>query len=158
MNCPFCRGASKVIDSRPIPDGIRRRRECLHCTRRFTTHERIVPLEVRVIKSGNRPQEDFQAEKIEAALRKVCKGRPVSPSQIDDLVRRIEADLAANGQPAIASSDIARQVADLLGELDDVSRFRFLSNYMDANGVVVLGQEERPRERRGGTDQLDLFG
>lgn len=147
-----------MIDSRPIPDGIRRRRECLHCTRRFTTHERIVPLEVRVIKSGNRPQEDFQAEKIEAALRKVCKGRPVSPSQIDDLVRRIEADLAANGQATIASWEIARQVADLLGELDEVSRFRFLSNYMDANGQVRLGGEERPRERRGAVDQLDLFG
>lgn len=158
MNCPFCRGASKVVDSRPIPDGIRRRRECLRCERRFTTHERIVPTELRVVKAGDRSPEDFQPEKIAAVLRKVTKGRPVSESQIEDTVRRIEADFAANGQTSVPSSELARVVAGLLGELDPVARFRFLSNYTDAGGRVSFEREEARRPRRPPpTDQMDLF-
>lgn len=157
MNCPFCNGASKVVDSRPIPDGIRRRRECLQCGRRFTTHEKIVPLELRVLKAGNRPPEDFQPEKIAAVLRKVCKGRPVGIGQIDDLVRRIEADLGVNAQASIASSELARLVADFLGELDEVAQRRFLSNYTDANGRITLERDRRPRPPRPPKDQLDLF-
>jgi transcriptional repressor NrdR len=158
MNCPFCRGASKVVDSRPIPDGIRRRRECLRCERRFTTHERIVPTELRVVKAGDRAPEDFQPEKIAAVLRKVTKGRPVSEPQIEDAVRRIEADFAANGQTSVQSSELARVVADLLLELDQVAHFRFLSNYTDASGRVSFEREESPRPRRPpSTEQMDLF-
>jgi transcriptional repressor NrdR len=157
MNCPFCRAASKVVDSRPIPDGIRRRRECLRCGRRFTTHERIVPTEVRVIKAGDRPAEDFQPEKIAAALRKVSKGRPVSESQIEEAVRRIEADFAANGQASIPSSEIARLVADLLQGIDPVAHFRFLSNYTDASGRVAFEREERARRQPPSKEQMDLF-
>jgi transcriptional repressor NrdR len=157
MNCPFCRGASKVVDSRPIPDGIRRRRECLRCGRRFTTHERIVPTELRVVKAGDRPPEDFQPEKIAVVLRKVTKGRPVSESQIEDAVRRIEADFAANGQTSVASSELARVVADLLRELDQVAHFRFLSNYTDAAGRVVFERQERAPRRPPATEQMDLF-
>lgn len=156
MHCPFCRGSSKVVDSRPISEGIRRRRECLRCGRRFTTHERIVPLEIRVLKSGNRPPEDFQPEKIAAVLRRVCKGRPVSEGQIDDLVRRIEADLGTTGQTTVSSSELARLVADLLKEQDDVAYFRFLANYTDPEGHVVLGRAEEG-DARLSVQQLDLF-
>ena len=157
MNCPFCRSASKVVDSRPIPDGIRRRRECLRCGRRFTTHERIVPTELRVLKAGDRAPEDFQPEKIAVVLRKVTKGRPVSESQIEDAVRRIEADFAANGLTAVPSSELARIVAGALRDLDQVAHFRFLSNYTDATGRVVFEREERARRRPPSTEQMDLF-
>lgn len=156
MNCPFCRGSSKVVDSRPISEGIRRRRECERCGRRFTTHERIVPLEIRVLKAGNRPPEEFQPGKIAAVLRKVCKGRPVSEGQIDDTVREIEAYLGAGGQTSVPSSELARLLADLLQEIDDVARFRFLANYTDPDGQVVLG-ESREKDSRLSIRQLDLF-
>lgn len=156
MNCPFCRGSSKVVDSRPISEGIRRRRECERCGRRFTTHERIVPLEIRVLKANGRPLEEFQPAKIAAVLRKVCKGRPVSEGQIDDLVREIEAHLGAGGQTSVASSELARLLADLLQEVDDVARFRFLANYTDPDGQVVLGQS-REKDSRLSIRQMDLF-
>ena len=156
MNCPFCRGSSKVVDSRPIAEGIRRRRECERCGRRFTTHERIVPLEIRVVKAGNRPPEEFQPSKITAVLRKVAKGRPVSEGQIDDVVREIEAFLGSKSQTTVTSAELARLVADLLRERDEIAHFRFLANYTDPEGEVVLGRS-REKGARLSIEQLDLF-
>ena len=58
MNCPYCDfHDSKVIDSREVNDGIRRRRECLNCGSRFTTYERLQPASLFVIKKDERRQE-----------------------------------------------------------------------------------------------------
>lgn len=156
MNCGFCGGNSKVVDSRPIPDGIRRRRECLRCGRRFSTHEKSIPLEVRVLKAGNRSPEDFSPDKIAIALQRVCKGRPIGDSQIDDIVRRIEADLGASGRATISSSELAFIVLDTLKSLDRIAYMRFVSNYTDAEGRVSL-EQARPQKPLSRDNQLDLF-
>ena len=158
MNCPFCRGDSKVIDSRPIPDGIRRRRECLQCERRFSTYEKIIPLEIRVLKAGVRPPEDFQPEKIKVVLRRVCKGRPISMPQIEDITRTLEADLSSAGRSSVRSSDLAHQVAELLMALDEVAYSRFIANYIDVEGRVALERQEPRRSVTANAKQLRLFG
>jgi transcriptional repressor NrdR len=155
MNCVFCSGSSKVVDSRPIAGGIRRRRECLLCGRRFTTHEKAVPLELRVIKSGTRPPEDFAPGKIAVVLQKVLKGRPVDEHQITDMIRRIEAELTSSGQTTISSQELARLVAELLNEHDKIAWTRFVTNYLDIAGQLSFGaQKMRPQRRRS---QLELF-
>ena len=73
MNCPYCgHYDSKVIDSRDVNDGIRRRRQCLKCDERFTTYERLQPSSLFVIKKdGNR--EEFDRDKLLAGIRKACE-------------------------------------------------------------------------------------
>ena len=64
MKCPFCATLdSKVVDSRPANDGtsIRRRRECLHCGKRFTTYETEERMPLMLIKlDGTRQAYDRQ--------------------------------------------------------------------------------------------------
>jgi transcriptional repressor NrdR len=158
MNCPFCGSSSKVVDSRPTSDGIRRRRECLRCGRRFTTHEKIIPLEIRVLKAGNRPAEEFYPDKIIAVLRRVCKGRPITSLQINDFVRRIEASLGTSGRTSVTSAEIALMLLGILKEIDELAHSRFISNYMDTDGRISISDtgdvrlELLPKDK-----QLDLF-
>ena len=85
MICPFCRvDNDRVIDSRTSPDGlaIRRRRECLHCKRRFTTYERVEELSLKVVKKGG-DRVPFEREKIKRGLEKACWKRPISDDVLD---------------------------------------------------------------------------
>ncbi|HLQ47302.1 MAG TPA: ATP cone domain-containing protein, partial [Planctomycetaceae bacterium] len=94
MMCVFCRhDETKVIDTRMSePFVIRRRRECLKCARRFTTHERVEESSMKVIKKdGSRVP--FDREKIRRGLEKACFKRPISAGQIDEIVRDVEADV-----------------------------------------------------------------
>ena len=103
MKCPGCSGMeNKVIDSRLNKEGdvIRRRRECLSCTDRFTTYEKLersLPLLIK--KDGRR--EEFDREKIISGVRKACQKRPVSTKDIEDLVDRVEHHLQELGEKEI---------------------------------------------------------
>lgn len=114
MNCPYCEGPSKVVDSRPIPEGIRRRRECESCGRRFTTHERLAPAEIRVVKQPGRPPELFDADKIARAVARVTRDGRLTEEQAHGVARRIEAELVDARETKVRSSEIARRVVEIL--------------------------------------------
>ena len=105
MKCPFCGASSqhiRVIDTREVTDGIRRRRECEQCNQRFTTYERIASMNLLVIKRDGR-REEFDKEKLVKSMRISCSKRPVSSAAIEDAAREIEAKLYALGKSEIDS-------------------------------------------------------
>ncbi|HEY8370821.1 MAG TPA: transcriptional regulator NrdR [Thermodesulfobacteriota bacterium] len=131
MRCPFCQHLNdKVIDSRLARDGdvIRRRRECLKCEKRFTTYERVEEVMPQVVKKDGR-REAFDRQKIVAGIQRACEKRPVSADTIEEIVRRIEAELTDSGEREIPSSLIGEKVMAALKELDEVAFVRFASVY-----------------------------
>lgn len=136
MKCPNCGCMdSKVIDSRPTENAaIRRRRECPECKKRFTTYEvlEIAPLFV-LKKDGTR--EVFDKQKILAGLVKSCYKRPVKPSDLDDLVDDIEAELLNSLRSEIPTTEIGVMVMDRLQKLDEVSYVRFASVYREFKDI-----------------------
>jgi len=149
MHCPYCSGKdSRVIDTREVGDGIRRRRECLSCKRRFTTYERVAPTSVLVVKRDGR-REDFSREKIIEGMRKACTKRPISTETLEDIAAQIESRIYDLGQREVESSLIGEMVMDRLRELDEVAYVRFASVYRRFADVDSLAQEiEALREAR----------
>ena len=128
MYCPFCRHSdSRVVDSRTADDGssIRRRRQCPHCGRRFSTVE-VFSLSV-VKRSG--VVEPFSRDKIISGVRKACQGRPVSDDDLALLAQRVEEALRETGQAEIDAHDIGLAILLPLRDLDQVAYLRFASVY-----------------------------
>jgi len=137
MKCPFCGNIEdKVIDSRMIKDGmaIRRRRECLACSKRFTSYETIEEIQLKVIKKDGRRQE-FNRNNIRIGIEKSCEKRPVSTERIDEIVDRIETDLLYRGKKEVSTREIGEMVIRELYELDEVAYVRFASVYRAFKGV-----------------------
>ena len=140
MKCPYCGDAeSKVIDSRSIGDGIRRRRQCLHCGTRFTTYEHMQSRNLFVIKKDNR-REEFNRDKLLAGIRKACEKRPLPTGNIDKLADNIEADLYRLGKTEVSSSVIGDMVMERLQELDHIAYIRFASVYREFTDIAALKQ------------------
>lgn len=140
MKCPSCGGIdSKVIDSRSIGEGIRRRRQCLGCEARFTTYERVQPKSIFIIKKDGR-REEFNREKLMSGIRKACEKRPLPTGTIDKVVDNIEAELYQLGKAEIPSSVIGDKVMDRLEELDHIAYIRFASIYRDFTDIETLKQ------------------
>lgn len=150
MLCPFCRsGETKVIDSRAAEDFvIRRRRECLNndCGRRFTTHEKIeeVPLKV-VKKDGSRVP--FDREKIRAGLEKACYKRPISDEAIEQIINQVESDAHREFDREVPSRYIGERVFNLLRDVDQVAFVRFASVYREFKDVNDFVDELEPMLR-----------
>jgi transcriptional repressor NrdR len=137
MRCPGCGSLeNKVVDSRTARDGdaIRRRRECLACGVRFTTYEYVERTQVLVIKKDGR-REPFQREKLEAGVWKACEKRPIPREKIEELLDRVEGQLAAMGQSEVESRTIGEIVMQELAELDQISYVRFASVYREFRDV-----------------------
>jgi transcriptional repressor NrdR len=137
MRCPYCKeDQARVIDTRPSQNGhaIRRRRECLVCKRRFTTHERLEELPLRVVKK-NGQRVPFDREKIVAGVMKSLEKRPVSIQQAQEMVDRIESEILERPEREIASAEIGELVMRHLRELDDVAYVRFASVYREFKAV-----------------------
>lgn len=131
MKCIYCGDEeSKVLDSRNSDEAnaIRRRRECLNCGRRFTTYETIETVPILVIKNDGSRQ-SFDASKIKNGIIKACEKRPVSMSQIDQIVRDIEKTLQNKLTQEVKSSQLGELVMDALKNLDEVAYVRFASVY-----------------------------
>lgn len=141
MNCPYCGYQdSKVVDSRDASESIRRRRECLSCGQRFTTHERWQPASLFVIKKDKR-REEFNRQKLLSGIHKACEKRPLPTGAIDKLVDDIEAELYRLGKPEISSTAIGDMVMDRLKKLDYIAYIRFASVYRDFADITALKQE-----------------
>ena len=137
MKCPFCAEIdNKVIDSRLSKDGhvIRRRRECLVCSRRFTTYEHIEEIPIMIIKKDGR-REVFSREKLRAGLQKACQKRSISMNIIEEFVDELERDLRETGEKEIPSHMLGERVMAKLHEIDDVAYVRFASVYREFKDV-----------------------
>jgi len=137
MKCPFCTEIdNKVIDSRLSKDGnvIRRRRECIICSRRFTTYEHIEEIPVMIVKKDGR-REVFSREKLRSGLQKACQKRDISVNVIDEFLDELERDLREAGEKEISSNKIGEKVMVKLHEIDDVAYVRFASVYREFKDV-----------------------
>lgn len=158
MRCPWCGvDDDRVVDSRAADAGasIRRRRECVACSRRFTTYERIEDVGLMVIKrDGSR--EPWDREKLEAGIRKSLTGRPVTNQQIDQMLDRIEARVRKKG-PAVPSSVVGAAVLAQMQKTDEVGYLRYASVYKDfqvagdfERELGLLLEKNEPAKRRKG--------
>lgn len=153
MKCPFCSThENKVIDSRLSKEGqvIRRRRECLECSRRFTTYERIEEILPMVVKKDGR-REAFDRQKIVQGLKLACQKRPVPSESMEAIVERVERHLQELGEREVTSHAIGELVMDGLQSLDEVAYVRFASVYRSFKDVGEFMSELRELvdERRG---------
>lgn len=130
MKCPFCsHSEDKVLDTRVQKDGgIRRRRECLSCKSRYSTHETVMLSYPFIIKKDGR-REPYNKEKLIRGMQASCQKRPVSLAQIEASVERISSWLITRGEGEVASKIIGRRVMAELKQLDDVAYVRFASVY-----------------------------
>ncbi len=141
MNCPFCgHPDSRVIDSRPDEAGVRRRRECQACNRRFTTLEKIELGGVAVVKKDD-SREEFDREKIVAGVSKACEKRPIPSGAIEALADEVEQAVYAQGKAEVPSSYIGELVMERLRTLDHIAYIRFASVYRAFADVEELEQE-----------------
>ncbi len=138
MNCPSCgHYDSKVIDSREVNEGIRRRRQCLGCSYRFTTYERLEPVSLFVVKKDER-REEFKREKLLIGIRKACEKRPLPVGAVEKLVDDIEAELYSLGKNEMSSAAIGDMVMERLKRLDHIAYLRFASVYREFADITEL--------------------
>jgi transcriptional repressor NrdR len=131
VKCPYCGHlGDKVVDSRESKEGevIRRRRECLDCSRRFTSYERIDEIPYMVVKKDG-SRERFERQKLIAGLLKACEKRPVSVAQVEAVADRVEATLQERPEKEISTAEVGQSVMDELKRLDKVAYVRFASVY-----------------------------
>lgn len=137
MRCPFCGYLdSKVIDKRDNPDlsATRRRRECLSCNKRFSTHERVETVDLLVQKKDGR-REPFNPEKIRTGLFKALEKRPISTELVNLTALEIEQDIRKQNQTEVPTRIIGELVMKKLKRLDQVAYIRFASVYKNFTEV-----------------------
>ncbi len=130
MRCPSCGGLEdRVVDSRAADDGstIRRRRQCEHCSTRFTTFERIGDVALVVVKRNGR-REPYERDKVRVGLRAACKGRDIDAAVLESLLTRVEDGLAVRGGE-VESAQVGALVLEELRRIDGVAAVRFASVY-----------------------------
>jgi transcriptional repressor NrdR len=150
MKCPFCAGAeNRVIDSRISKDGnaIRRRRECAHCAKRFTTYEFVEEVLPMVVKKDGR-REPFDRNKILAGIKKACEKRPISVDVMEETADRIEQACQEFQAKEIPSSVIGEKVMSELHDLDEVAYVRFASVYRQFRDVNEFLEELEDLKKR----------
>ena len=141
MKCPYCsHSETKVIDSRETEDITRRRRECLNCTKRFTTYERVESVNLVIIKKDLR-REPYDLDKLKRGLIKACEKRPVSHDDIEKIVDKIESKLKSLNTTEIKSTIIGEEVMRSLKKLDKVAYIRFASVYKDFKDISDFKEE-----------------
>jgi len=143
MKCPFCGEIdNKVIDSRLSKEGlvIRRRRECLACTRRFTTYENVEKIPIMIVKKDGR-REAYNRDKVGAGIKRACEKRDISMETIEGFLDELEGDLREMGKKEIPSHDIGERIMVKLHGLDDVAYVRFASVYREFKDVNDFVEE-----------------
>lgn len=133
MRCPYCsEEEDKVVESRLAEEGrtIRRRRECLACSRRYTTFERPEEVPLIIVKR-NGVEEPFDSTKVVEGIKRACKNRPVTMAEIESIAADVEDEMRADGRRPVPTSEIGRDVLERLRDLDEVAYLRFASVYKD---------------------------
>lgn len=143
MKCPFCGyGESRVIDSRPTDDGerIRRRRECIRCQKRFTTHEIIESLPLIVIKK-DKSRQTFDRNKLINGMMRACEKRPVPIQVLESAADSIEMTLQNSLDREVTSEKIGELVMEKLKDIDEVAYVRFASVYRQFTDINTFMDE-----------------
>ena len=143
MRCPFCDSVEdRVVDSRESREGdvIRRRRECVRCSRRFTSYEKIEHQPFQVVKRDQR-REPYDREKLMRGLQVACRKRPVSQDELERVADSIEAAMHDSGGREISSQQLGHMVMDRLRQLDPVAYVRFASVYRNFEDVDAFVKE-----------------
>lgn len=143
MKCPYCGTTdSKVIDSRPADDfaRIRRRRECLACTKRFTTYEIVETVPLMVVKK-DKSREAFDREKLISGLMRASYKRPVSYQTLENIVDNIEQALLSNYEKEVTSMAIGELAMKELQGVDEVAYVRFASVYRQFSDINTFMDE-----------------
>ncbi len=151
MRCPFCSAdETKVIDSRLANEGdsVRRRRECLTCSERFTTFETAELVLPRIVKTDG-IREPFDEEKMRRGMQRALEKRPVDTEKVEAAISRIKSLLRATGDREVSSRRLGEWVMDTLADLDHVAYIRFASVYrsfedMSAFREVIERLENEP--------------
>ncbi|MEQ3724947.1 transcriptional regulator NrdR [Alcanivorax sp.] len=157
MYCPFCSAQdTKVIDSRLVADGvqIRRRRECLSCTERFTTFETAELVMPRLVKTDGTRQ-PFDEAKLRAGMLRALEKRPVSMEDLEAAISRICHRLRATGERELPARELGEFVMEELQQLDDVAYVRFASVYRSFQDISEFSAEvDRLKKAGGKVDDL----
>jgi transcriptional repressor NrdR len=143
LKCPYCGyEESKVVDSRSTEDdmAIRRRRECLKCSKRYTTYEKIEDIPILVVKKDS-SREYFDKSKIINGLLKACQKRPVSRMQIESIAHNIEKQLSNQMVTEVKSDYIGEMIMERLKDVDDVAYVRFASVYRQFKDINTFMEE-----------------
>ncbi len=161
MQCPYCASPdSKVTDSRSVEESVRRRRECVRCGLRFTTHERAQSGALLVVKRDGRRQE-FDRNKLLSRIVTACAKRPIPHHKMERMAQDIEGRLQGLGRAETPSSSIGEMVMEQLRRLDPVAYVRWASVYWDFQDLegferVVKDLKEKAGEPQD-TKQLSLL-
>jgi len=151
MKCPYCgKKRTRVIDTRQVGEGIRRRRECRSCQQRFTTYERVAKTSLLVAKRDER-REPFDSEKLLNGILRACAKRPIATETLEQMVKDVEKELYELGRAEVESEVIGMMVMNRLKELDDVAYVRFASVYrrfQDVDSLVEEIEEFKEWKRR----------
>lgn len=143
MDCPYCLSeASKVTDKRKSLNGIRRRRECVKCKKRFTTYEQVSEGELYIVKK-DKSRELFDRQKLKKGIEKAFEKRPVKKERINKMIADIEKQLRNKGKKEIKSSVVGELVMRKIKSLDNVAYIRFASVYRDFQDVKDFKKELR---------------
>lgn len=143
MRCPFCGNLEdKVVDSREAKDGdsIRRRRECLGCERRFTSYERIDEIPFMLVKKDGR-REKFERNKIMSGLMRASEKRPISATQLEEIVDKVEKYVQDSPDRERPTSNLGKIIMRELKKLDKVTYVRFASVYLEFEDVSEFMNE-----------------
>ena len=143
MRCPYCGySESKVIDSRPADEGasIRRRRECLSCSKRFTTYETVESLPMVVVKKDGSRQ-SFDRRKVLGGMLRACEKRPVPLAELEKIASEIEQDLQNSMEREISTETIGERVMERLRAVDQVAYVRFASVYRQFKDIDTFMAE-----------------
>jgi len=146
MICPQCKADNdKVIETRASGDAVRRRRECLACSNRFTTYEYVEKATLTVAKRDGR-REPFRHEKLISGIRRACAKRPVSSEKMEEIASLVESNLVQFGQQEVSYAILGDLVMKELFKTDSVAYVRFASVYKEFSEVgefVKLVMEEK---------------
>lgn len=155
MRCPFCDADdTKVIDSRLANQGyeVRRRRECLTCSERFTSFESAELVMPKLVKNDGR-REPFNEDKLRAGITRALEKRPVSSDDIESAVGRIKKYLRSTGDREVSAEDVGHLVMDELRDLDHVAYVRFASVYRSFEDVNAFREEIERLEKAPTAEQ-----
>ncbi len=155
MKCPYCAAVdSKVIDSRPTDDGmkIRRRRECLECTKRFTTYEIVETVALMIVKK-DKQREAFDREKLLNGLMRASYKRPVSYEMLDKMVNNVEQTLMSTYEREVSSMQVGELAMKELKKTDEVAYVRFASVYRQFSDVNTFMDELKVLLKKQGLNE-----
>lgn len=143
MRCPYCEvDETKVIDSRPADESasIRRRRECIACSRRFTTYERIEKTTRLVVVKKDGSRVPFNSENVLRGVQIACGKRPIPEKTKENLIRSLEDSLHREFEKEVASAEIGQRVADRLREIDHIAYVRYASEHLEFRTLDELSE------------------